>query len=60
MNQKDQKFYAHSRENDPNPENWQELGADLRNVAKLAAAFALAFYSGEWGCQGRIMDRTFS
>jgi len=49
MNQKDQKFYAHSREGDPNPENWQELEVHLKNVAKLASEFAAAFSSGEWG-----------
>lgn len=49
MNQKNRKFYAHSREGDPNPENWQELEVHLRNVAKLASEFASVFSSSEWG-----------
>ena len=61
MNQKDQKFYAHSRSSSlyrkggmggfsfVYPENWQELEDHLRNVAKLASEFAPAFSSGEWG-----------
>jgi CRISPR-associated endonuclease/helicase Cas3 len=34
------KYYAHSLETDPTPENWQELKIHLRNVADLAASFA--------------------
>ena len=34
------KFYAHSREGDPNPENWQELEVQLKNVAWEAKEFA--------------------
>lgn len=42
-------FYAHSREADPNPENWQELQSHLEGVANRAAGFSETFSSSEWG-----------
>ena len=36
-------FYAHTLENVPNPEHWQEMGDRLRNVAQRAAEFPAAF-----------------
>ena len=33
-------FYAHTKEDDPNPENWQLLKDHLKNVAELAKQFA--------------------
>ena len=43
------KFYAHSLEDDQNPEHWQPLEDHLRNVAGLSAQFAEAFRSASWG-----------
>ena len=41
-------FYAHSKEGVP-PSQWQRLEAHLSGTAKLAAAMAGEFGSGEWG-----------
>lgn len=42
------KFYAHTKEN-AGPDEWQDLGAHLENVAIRAADFADSFGAGEWG-----------
>jgi CRISPR-associated endonuclease/helicase Cas3 len=42
-------FYAHTLENDPNPEHWQRLEDHLLQTAKLAGAFAEVFGAKEWG-----------
>ncbi len=42
-------YYAHSLEDDSNPEHWQELETHLRNVAHITADFAEALDSREWG-----------
>lgn len=43
------KYYARSREDNDNPESWQELSNHLDGVARLAEQFAGAFASSEWG-----------
>jgi CRISPR-associated endonuclease/helicase Cas3 len=40
--------FAHSRENEPES-SWEPLDVHLREVATLAARFAAAFDSAEWG-----------
>src|SRR2546426_118844 len=43
------RFYAHSLEGDPNADHWHGLEEHLRAVAKMAAEFAEAFQSRDWG-----------
>jgi len=49
------KFYAHSADNDPNPANWQELEAHLRNTANLARKFAKPFKAGDWAAIAALL-----
>ena len=48
--------YAHSLEGQP-PEEWQPLEEHLKNVAEMAAEFAMSFGAEEWGrCSGILHD----
>lgn len=42
-------IYAHSLENEPDTEHWQELEVHLSNVASKAGQFAGVFSSRKWG-----------
>jgi len=52
----DKKYYAHRLKNEP-PEKWQPLEEHLRNVAEMAAEFAMRFGGEEWaGHAGQYHD----